>query len=105
MNIQIFIVLTIISISSMVQAFDLNRLESLHRQATEIIHQSKSGIESPAANRHFSKCLRFFQKSKSTNFDLCRQIDQSVRRYNNRRSERNNEKQLKQYLRWSKYHF
>ena len=100
MNFQIFI---IILTFGMVKAFDLNRLESLHRQATDIINQSKSAIESHTENRHFSKCLRFFQKSQSTNFDLCRKFDQSLRQLN--KTERNNGKELKKYLRWSKYHF
>ena len=94
----------------MVKAFDLDRLEKLHNQATDVIMagQRRRMAESQqmADNRHFSRCLRYFQKSRSSNFDLCRRVDQSVSRYNSKNSEqvKNNGRELKRYLTWSKYH-
>ena len=101
----------------MVKAFDLSRLQSLHNQATDAImagkHLTGSGRQQTGsgrqmADRHFSRCLRYFQRSKSSNFDLCRRVDQSVSRYNSdnngRISIKNNGRELKRYLTWSKYH-
>jgi len=96
----------------MVKAFDLDRLQSLHNQATDAIMagQNRRMAENRqmAENRHFSRCLRYFQKSQSSNFDLCRRVDQSVSRYNSgdngRVSIKNNGRESKRYLTWSKYH-
>merc|ERR1711911_37430 len=94
----------------MVKAFDLDRLQSLHNQATDAIMagQNRRMAENRqmAENRHFSRCLRYFQKSQSSNFDLCRRVDQSVSRYNSgdngRVSIKNNGRESKRYLTWSK---
>ena len=94
----------------MVKAFDLDRLEKLHNQATDVIMagQRRRIAENRqlADSRHFSRCLRYFQKSRSSNFDLCRQVDQSVSRYNSKNNGqvKNNGRELKRYLTWSKYH-
>ena len=94
----------------MVKAFDLDRLEKLHNQATDVIMagQRRRMAENRqlADNRHFSRCLRYFQKSRSSNFDLCRRVDQSVSRYNSKNNGqvKNNGRELKRYLTWSKYH-
>ena len=88
----------------MVKAFDLDRLQSLHNQATDAIMAGQN--RRMAENRHFSRCLRYFQKSQSSNFDLCRRVDQSVSRYNSKTTakQQNNGQELKRYLTWSKYH-
>ena len=94
----------------MVKAFDLDRLEKLHNQATDVIMAGKrrrmAENRQMADNRHFSRCLRYFQKSRSSNFDLCRRVDQSVSRYNSKNNGqvKNNGRELKRYLTWSKYH-
>ena len=108
MNLTFLIILSF----GMVKAFDLDRLQSLHNQATDAIMAAKNrrmaDNRQMAENRHYSRCLRYFQKSQSSNFDLCRRVDQSVSRYNSndngRVSIKNNGRELKRYLTWSKYH-